>query len=297
MYDSILVPTDGSDHAEQAAEHATYLAGAFDATLHLINVVDIDAEAGPFSAGGVGEEFLEQLKADRREILETLQSDIGETDHHRTEVVTGRPSEAILDYVDDHGVDMIAMGTHGRTGVRRYVLGSVAERVVSLADCPVLTTRTTEQDQPIDGYDEVLIPTDGSPAAAAALDPGLAVASLSNARIHAVNVVHASASGRSELAVPGNLLSSLEEAGADATETVASQAQEAGLEAITDVRRGVPPEALLTYADEHDIDLIAMGTTGRTGLSRYLLGSTTKRVIRHAEQPVLSINARGKVEE
>jgi nucleotide-binding universal stress UspA family protein len=290
MYGSILVPTDGSDHAARAAAHAAFLAEAFDATLHLLNVVDIDAEAGPFSAGGVGEEYLERLREGGQETVEETAATV-DYDDVRTAVVTDRPAPGILDYVDEEGIDLVVMGTHGRTGVQRYVLGSVAERVVSLADVPVLTVRAGEDTSPVEGYEEILVPTDGSDAAEVAIDPALAVAEVRDARIHAVNVIHVGAMAASpELAAPPETISALESIAEEATERVAEQARDAGLDAVTSVQQGRPAETLIDYAEENDIDLVAMGTAGRTGLSRFLLGSTTERVIRHAEMPVLAVN-------
>jgi nucleotide-binding universal stress UspA family protein len=210
-----------------------------------------------------------------------------------TGVVTGDPTETILDYADDHDVDVISMGTHGRTGLDRYVAGSVTERVVRLADVPVLTVRATGRSPSDVSYDEVLVPTDGSEAAAAAIDHGLAIAQSTHARVHAVNIVDVGdVAARPNYTPPTELMDSLESEGEAATDRIATEARERGLDATTEVREGFPASDLLDYADEHDIDLIAMGTAGHTGLGRYLLGSTTERIVRHAEMPVLAVNAR-----
>lgn len=139
MYDRILVPTDDSDHAIRAAEHAAALANAFDAAIHVVTVVDLNEAAGPFSAGGLSEAEIEELKDERTDAISDLESAIEVPGDLRTAVVTGRPGESILEYADDHGIDLIAMGTHGRSGVRRAVAGSVAEHVVRGADVPVIT--------------------------------------------------------------------------------------------------------------------------------------------------------------
>lgn len=295
MYDTILVPTDGSDHSVRAAEHGYYLAELFDATVHVLNVVDVRRAGGAFDAGGVDQEFVERLEAEGREAAERIEAVGAEREQGSvtTAVVRGEPSETVLDYADDHGVDVIAMGTHGRTGLDRYVAGSVTERVVRLATAPVLTTRSTDRSRIEDGYDDVLIPTDGSETAAAAVDHGLAVARPAGARVHAVNVVDGSGLvANPDDTPPPEELERLGSAGAEMTDRIASRAQQMELDAVTDVREGVPASALLEYAEEHGVDVIAMGTAGRTGLSRYLVGSTTARLIRHAEMPVLAVNAR-----
>jgi nucleotide-binding universal stress UspA family protein len=293
MYDTVLVPTDGSDHSIRAAEHGHYLAQLFDATVHVINVVDTHGAAGMFDAGGIDQEFVDRLGEKGETAIEAVEAVVGERDSVTTGVVEGEPSETILEYADDHDVDVIAMGTHGRTGLNHYIAGSVTERVVRLADVPVLTVRATDQSQSVGEYDAVLVPTDGSEPAATAIDHGLAIAEMTGARVHAVNIFDVGDVAVSpNYTPPSEVREHLESEGEAATDRIATQARERGLDAITEVRDGFPASDILDYADEHDIDLITMGTTGRTGLTRYLLGSTTERIIRHAEIPVLAVNAR-----
>ena len=292
MYDTILVPTDGSEHAVRAAEHARYLADAFDATVHVVTVIDVQAAAGPFDAGGVSEAFVARLEEQGEEASEAVRAVVDGAEAVRTATLRGEPSEAVLEYAADHGIDLVAMGTHGRTGIERYVTGSVTERVVSRSAAPVLTTRATEHSQVEGDYEEVLVPTDGSEPATAAVEPGLAIAERAGARVHAVTVVDTSDAAGPDGAVPEDVAAHLQSEGEAATERIAAQARDRGLAATTAVRTGVAARDLLAYADEHAVDLVAMGTAGRTGLSRYLLGSTTERVIRHAEMPVLAVNAR-----
>lgn len=294
MYDKILVPTDGSDHAIWTAAHARYLAQLFDATIHVITVIDVQSMIGMFDAGEIDEHFVDRLEDEGTRAIEAVEAAIGEESSIRTEVIRGKPAEAILDYVDAHEIDLLVMGTHGRTGLTRYIAGSVTERVLRLANVPIFTVRTAEQSGEID-YEEVLVPTDGSEHAMAAIDHGLAIAERSDARVHAVNIVDVTDVAMDpSYTPPAELIAQLESEGEAATEIIATRAHAAGLDAVTEVREGFPAKDLLDYAEEHGIDLIVMGTAGRTGLNRFLLGSTTERVIRHAEMPVLAINARDR---
>ncbi|WP_137286159.1 universal stress protein [Halorussus salinisoli] len=139
MYDRILVPADGSDQSERAFEQALELARTYDAEIHVLNVVDVSALAGEFDAVNV----VDQLEESGRKITQKLREraeDAG-IDRVQTEVVEGVPYETILDYADGNDVDLVVMGTHGRTGLDRYLLGSVTERVVRKSDVPVLTVR------------------------------------------------------------------------------------------------------------------------------------------------------------
>lgn len=293
MYDTILVPTDGSDDAIRAADHAAALARAFDATVHLVTILDLDAAGGPFDAGGLDEAFVERLRADAEERIETTRGAITVPGGPRTAVEEGNAVRGILDYADDHDIELIAMGTQGLTGVDRYIAGSVAEGVLRQAKVPVLTARATDRSDTAGGYGDVVLPTDGSEYAAAAVEPALAIAEQFDARVHVLHVVDVGdvATG-ANYTPPVELVERLEAAGRSVTESVAERVRDAGLEAASEVREGFPAADVLDYAEETDADLIAMGTAGKTGLNRFLVGSTTERVIRHAQIPVLAVNAR-----
>jgi nucleotide-binding universal stress UspA family protein len=295
MYESVLIPTDGSEHARRAAEHAVSVASAVEGTVHVLSVVDVQAAAGPFDAGGVDDAFVSRLEADSEAAIGAIEA-IAEANGPtgvQTAIRRGRPQQAIPEYANSHDVDLVAMGTHGRTGIERYVLGSVTEEVIRSVGMPVLTARATAASRVADGYESVLVPTDGSEYAAEAYEPGIAMARTFGARLHAVNVVDVTDIAPSPDAEPaGSVLDSFETAGETATGEIATAASEAGLEAVTAVREGTPARSLLEYVADQGIDLIVMGTAGRTGPSRYLLGSTTERIIRHADVPVVAVNAR-----
>lgn len=292
MYDTILVPTDGSDHSVRAAEHGLALGRLFDATVHVLTVVDVDGATGPLEASEANEDLVDELQAAGDDALEAVEAVASESDRLQTEVVTGQPAEAILEYTATHDVDMVAMGTHGRTGLDRYVTGSVTEHVIRHVDVPVLSVRAGTQ-HPADEYDDILIPTDGSEYASQAIDHGLEIAQRTGARVHAVNIVDLGDLAASpSLTTPTDMASQFESQGKNATDAIAERARAAGLTVATEVREGIPAKDLLQYANGNDVDLIAMGTHGRTGLSRYLLGSTTERVIRHADMPVLAVTTR-----
>ena len=144
-----------------------------------------------------------------------------------------------------------------------------------------------------DGYDEIVIPTDGSKPATAAVEHGLAIAERADARVHAINVVNvATLSSGPDQTAPTELLAEFTARGERATEEIATAAADRGLDATTTVREGFPARDILDYVEANDADLVAMGTAGRSGLNRFLLGSTTERVVRHSPVPVCAVNAR-----
>ena len=137
--DSVLVPTDGSKCAQAAVGYAADLARRYDAKVHALCVVDSRTlENAP---------QYDQIKKEREEVAERTCNDISVGGIPVEQAVrTDIPHKAILRYTTEQDIDLIVMGTHGRTGVERYLLGSVAEKVVRTSDVPVLTVRFDEDD-------------------------------------------------------------------------------------------------------------------------------------------------------
>jgi nucleotide-binding universal stress UspA family protein len=151
MYDSILVPTDGSDPATEAADHAFDLAAEHGASVHLLYIVEADYQGTVEAYGEPGgmtafnESILPALEAEGEEAAENLEARAAERDlETTTEVRSGRAREDIVRYAEEEGIDLIVMGTHGRSGVERLLLGSVTERVLRESGVPVLVVRASE---------------------------------------------------------------------------------------------------------------------------------------------------------
>jgi nucleotide-binding universal stress UspA family protein len=145
MYDAILVPTDGSPAAERAVDHALELASTFDATVHALYVVD----AALYSSLEAGiDAVIEALEDEGEAAVEAVKSRCETAGvAAETAVLVGTVHRSIRDYVDEHDIDLVVMGTHGRQGIERFILGSVTERTVRLSDVPVLTVRGTQNDE------------------------------------------------------------------------------------------------------------------------------------------------------
>lgn len=142
-------------------------------------------------------------------------------------------------------------------------------------------------------FDQILISTDGSKAVKPAVDTAIELAETHEASLHILYIVDqpTTVSGTGE-GVPGldNLLDALRKKGKDATSEIAARANDRGIETTTAVRQGRPHDDILTYANENDIDVVVIGTHGRTGVKRALLGSVTEAVVRHSEIPVLTVH-------
>jgi nucleotide-binding universal stress UspA family protein len=141
---TVLVATDFSEPSEVAVKYGRALADAFDATLHVMHVVP-DSMALPWATMADGLAMADVQKQWEREAQERLEQLIVETDRLATRVTfltrAGDPVRQIVGYAAEQGVDLIVLGTHGRGPVAHMLMGSVAERVVRGAPCPVLTVR------------------------------------------------------------------------------------------------------------------------------------------------------------
>lgn len=151
MYDTILLPFDGSVGMFNAVEHCFQQARQNDATVHVIHVVDVRAYV--MLPDEQQERVRELLVEDGRTALKELEARAEEEGIKIVvEMLEGVPHEAILRYADDEEMDLIVMGTHGQTGKEKRIVGSVAEEVVRNAEMPVLTVRMSEAD--LDDLDE-----------------------------------------------------------------------------------------------------------------------------------------------
>ena len=289
MYDRILIPTDGSTETEQAVGHGLGLARTYDATVHALYVTD-ETEYSTVPAAEVRDQLRSAAEAVGRRATDEIVEMADEFDlSAKRELRRGTPSEEILDYVDSQGVDLVVMGTHGRSGVGPD-LGSTTLRVIRNVNVPALTVRFRE-DIEIDTteyyeiYDDVLVATDGSDGSMAAAEQGLEIAEIYGATVHALYVLDTNTYAFED--VSRNIVGLLKESGNTALDEIAEMGQERGIEVETAFRRGRPSRKLLEYADESDVDLLTLGAHGRT--SEVHLGSTTERVIRSSKRPTLSV--------
>lgn len=155
MYESMLLPTDGNRDIAPVVDHAVALAKLFDATLHVLHVVD--ERAYLTIPPDARDRIRDILKADGESFTKTIaERAINENITVHRDLRWGDPATGILTAAVEHDIDLIVMGTHGRTGYERYALGSVAERVVRSAPIPVLTVAIGDTDQQTDDIQTAL---------------------------------------------------------------------------------------------------------------------------------------------
>jgi nucleotide-binding universal stress UspA family protein len=147
LYDRILVPTDGSDGVARAVCHGAALAAAHGATLHGVYVVNTAGYTSlPLESSWEGVD--EMLRADAADALAAVEERAAEYGVPcETQILEGSPSREIVEYAEREGCDLVVMSTHGRGGIDRLLLGSVAEKVVRSARVPVMTVRVGDADE------------------------------------------------------------------------------------------------------------------------------------------------------
>lgn len=286
MYEQILFPTDGSEGATSALDHLLDIATRHEATVHIINVADTTRE----SLLGIRGDVIDTLEEEGERITKKTTNRA----HQRgvttvTEVLQGEPYSTIIDYAETRDIDLIVMPTHGRRGLERFLLGSTTERVVRQSDIPVLTIRPDDDVAVTHPYRDVLVPTDGCDCAREALEIGVDISDAEGAAIHLLSVIDIASLGvdvRTDIQA-----TALEESAHEILDDAASFAANRGIEptASTVEYGGSIHGTILSYIDEHDIHLVVVGTHGRTGFDRYVLGSVTEKLIRTSPIPVLTV--------
>ncbi len=262
MFREIMVPLDGSERAEQALPCAVQLAKGMASTVHLVSVDDFLAAVSstlpaPYIPPGVYEAELEQVTAYLTAIRQRL---AGEGLQIRSEVLTGTPAVCLLAYEQSAHIDLLVMCSHGRGGIARFALGSVAERLLRHGTAPVLLVRAFSAPPDLT---RVVVPLDGSVLAQLALQT---VSALESSGIREVTLLRVI--GADEAAA---------EAQAYLTAT-AARLQHEPLTYRTRVERGEPAQTIIDVAGKEA--LVVMATHGRSGLTRWALGSVADRVSR-----------------
>ncbi len=299
---TILFPTDFSECSRQAFAHALFLAEQYEARLHLFHAVVLhdDDPADPEQRFPGAPELLKKM-------FEVADSQLAEL----IEVHKGRPvtleeftargvsaADLILEHAQEHDVDLIVMGTHGRRGASRFFLGSVAAEVLRSSRAPVLTLRELEQGRPLEAIERILVPVDFSEHSRTALAHATELARSYSARLQLLHVVQQPVYPYFYAPVPAMApveeIQGIRERGMQALQKVLEEAGDPKIEHEMAIIDGHPASEIVDFATEHESDLIVTATHGLTGLERLLLGSTSEQIVRTSPLPVLLVKSFGK---
>jgi nucleotide-binding universal stress UspA family protein len=295
MLSKILVPLDGSDLAESVRPYVIELALRSDAeVLLLIAVSDValwDANATVVAWEREQELALGYIE-NQRDAIASAGVNVS------TKIVRGDAAISITKAIDEEGVDLVALSTHGRSGITRFLLGSVAGRVIENTSVPVFTVRPPDK-HPGGAINKILVPLDGSALAESILPLVEKVAADHEASIVLMqSVPPVTAYTGFEYAAPTtvtHILDDMQKQSRAYLTGVTDKLRGKGLDVEAATSGSLPTEAILTAADDHGVDLIALATHGRSGLGRVVLGSVADSVVRRSHLPCLLIHPDEKV--
>lgn len=279
----IVVPTDFSDTADTAIKLAAELSEFYAANLDVVNVVDatVYAYAGyPFAS------LSKELMTGAEEALNKVKIAVKNAKLNRY-LLSGSPAREIADHAKRHKADLIVIGTHGHGAVARFFLGSVADRVVHESDCPVIVTKspkgkvkhTRKKAKP---FERILFPTDFSDTSKRALDAAVAMTEDMDAELFVLHVIDDSLISTHVEEERHIILKELRRHALDEMRKQLPAELMKNFETIGAVKRGDPGKQIASYAETHHCDLVVMGTHGRTGVERVLIGSVADKVVRRA---------------
>ncbi len=293
----IVVATDFSQTAAQVIERALDLARRHESEIALVHVVqpDLPTLAAP-EMMVVPPDYENRLREASNEALER------EADRIRAAGIPvtihlehGIPAQRITERADSLAADLILIGARGHTRFEHLLLGSVVESVVRTARQPVLTIHPGDR-RPVEPVGTLLFPTDLSADAENALWAAIRLlARRPESRILLVHTFHLAPSvvpftGFGD-AVPPYFVENAQELAEAAARPVVERLRRGGFEVEAVVERGDPSEVVLALAAKRTVDVIAIGTHARSPLRRFLLGSTTLRIVEYASCPVLTVHA------
>jgi nucleotide-binding universal stress UspA family protein len=288
----ILFPTDFSDTSSAALGHALMLAHCFDAALTMLHAAAPNETPKDLRFPEVDpatDEFEDALAEQLAQIIGAAPSRKLRLDRvvHRNH----NPVQEICVFADTNNIDLIIMGTHGRTGLSHLLSGSVAENVVRNASCPVMTVKAGKESSEVAPYFDILVPVDFSPYSQKALRYGRTLAHAFEANLHLLHVldqpIHPAHYGLGDDLLI-RLNPEIQRRSQEEMERLISQLG-GEVKCQTHVREGRAYSEIVRFVQEEECDLVVMGTHGLSGLEHFLLGGTTEKVMRHASCPVLAV--------
>lgn len=295
----ILCPVDFSDHSRRALDHALAIARWYESTVTVLHVFS----PAPVVAAGPGAVVLEPIVVtplDRDQLLADVKA-FAETESARgitidAVVRVGNTAGEVLEHAAGIKADLLVIGTHGRSGFDRLLLGSVAEKVLRKASCPVMIVPRRVPDPVSAGpvlYRRILCPVDFSDSSLHALTYAISLAQEADGQLTVLHVVAPEFESAPDIEYEagmaiGDFLKQRESAMQRRLQEVVAGAPEfCHVESL--MTRGKPWREVLRVAEEQQSDLIVMGVQGRGAAGLLFFGSTTQHVVRHASSPVLTL--------
>jgi nucleotide-binding universal stress UspA family protein len=296
MVQHILVGLDGSPLAETILAYVSIVAKGVGADVTLLHVIHVPDEVQERERYQIVQPLIQQATTQAEDYLRGVAQQLTDAGLVvKSQVTTGDTATAIVRYAQHEGMDLIALATHGRSGLQRWFYGSVAEKVLHTTQTPLLLIRPTEeQAAPIPELTQIVVPVDGSSVAEAALPLAEALAASCKVPVILLRVVEtvpltfADPTGMGSASYP-QILEGLQEAAESYVHQLAATVRGKGCSVRTETALGTPAEKIVGYVHDHPGSLVVMTTHGRTGLAGVVLGSVARRVVQHGNTPTLVV--------
>jgi nucleotide-binding universal stress UspA family protein len=299
MFTRILIPLDGSKTAEKVLPYARFLAGSLKLPVELLAVVDIVEMATHMSADRA--RYLDTMIEDSVRNSEQYLRGIARTFPSGTKctVEKGKAEQIIIETAAADKGRLITMATHGRSGINRWLLGSIAEKVLRGATNPLLLVRATDEAKAdrVATLKSIVVPLDGSELAESVLPTVVELAKILKLQVilfRAYSIPYSAySSAEGYYAVDyEELLKAMREEAVDYLEKKTEAVKKLGIDKVSCVaKEGFAADEIISLSRKPPDNLIAMCTHGRSGVKRWVLGSVTETVVRHSADPVLVIRA------
>ncbi len=283
MYNKILVPTDASAVSQQALPYAELLAENFGSSIEFLYCLETEE---------ISEDVAEKVEQEVLEELNRVADGLPKGIRGECVVAPGRPAEVIVDRAATDPGNLVAMCTHGYHGLNRWILGSVTTKVVQASRNPVLAVRAeTDGKGPVTpAIEKILVPLDGSELAEKSLEHVTAISKKLGAEVILLRTYHTRLPGSSVRMYQVDEI--VHEAAEAYLGRIAGELRQQGISNVScKTLHGWPAGEIIDYASSTPNSLIAMTSHGHSGVGRWLLGSVTTAVVRHADRPVLVTRA------
>lgn len=299
MFQRILVPLDGSELAERVLPYVRLLGKAADCHLSLLRIVDpvpLDLRAIDHGLSH-GEVFATRIEHARDSLEATATSLKQDGLQVSAEVVEGIPADHIVVEAATHPDTLIAMSTHGRSGISRWIMGSVTDKVLHATANPMLIVRSGEGQAAMEpDLRSAIVPLDGSSLSEQVLDHIVPIAKALGLKITLVQAVPEGEERYGMVDHPGQYYEKMIQESYSRAEQylqgVNRQITLGGALQIEEViPQASPADAIIDIAHQTPLSLVAMTTHGRSGVGRWVLGSVADKIVRHSGRPVLLIRA------
>lgn len=299
MFKKILIPLDTSELAASVLDYLPPIVNQEETELVLVNVIAPESYSYATSADEpeLIAKFKETTEQRHGQYLRETKQHLAEQGYRvRTVLLYGEGAQSIVDVATKEGCDLIAMTTHGRSGFGRWIMGSVADRVLQSAAQPVFLVRTEPVLSAPYEIEKILLPLDGSTLAEQALPLAQGIAAQSQAEITILHVLtHLTSWEKQAL---GQTAVNTDSFDTDRTskaqsyvKKIGDQLREANVKSTSEVVSGEAADVILERTDTEDIDLIVMNSHGRSGYFRWTQGSVASKVLQGTNCPILLVRS------